>query len=169
MPHLFFGKSDALNAMSDTWKAIEKNIGNLGNDSLKMDVGGKPMSVSEMLSTELDPNQKIDIEKKSAMLVRAARGIGVYQAMPSSLVPTASQTAPADTSGTSSLDATQAPLEGSQRAYPQGSLGQVMQSVGEKAPSGREWSRDSKAVEGSETSYKKQNWQLYSNSYSRCQ
>lgn len=149
-----FGKSDALNAMSDTWKAIETNIGNLGNDSLKMDVGGKAMSVSEMLSTELDPNQKIDIEKKSAMLVRAARGIGVYQAMPSSLVPTASQTAPTDTSGTSSLDATQAPPEDSQRAYPQGSLGQVMQSVGEEAPAGREWSRDSKAVEGSETSYK---------------
>ena len=149
-----FGKSDALNAMSDTWKAIETNIGNLGNDSLKMDVGGKAMSVSEMLSTELDPNQKIDMEKKSAMLVRAARGIGVYQAMPSSLAPTAPQTAPADTSGTSSLDATQAPPAGSQRAYPQGSLGQVMQSVGEEAPSGREWSRDSKAVEGSETSYK---------------
>lgn len=149
-----FGKSDALNAMSDTWKAIETNIGNLGDDSLKMDVGGKAMSVSEMLSTELDSNQQIDVEKKSAMLVRAARGIGVYQAMPSSLVPTASQTAPTDTSGTSSLDATQAPPEGSQRAYPQGSLGQVMQSVGEKAPAGREWSRNSKAVEGSETIYK---------------
>ena len=149
-----FGKSDALNAMSDTWKAIETNIGNLGDNSLKMDVGGKAMSVSEMLSTELDSNQQIDVEKKSAMLVRAARGIGVYQAMPSSLVPAATQAAPADTSGTSSLDATQAPPEGSQRAYPQGSLGQVMQSVGEEAPAGREWSRNSKAVEGSETIYK---------------
>ena len=149
-----FGKSDALNAMSDTWKAIETNIGNLGNDSLKMDVGGKAMSVSEMLSTELDSNQKIDMEKKSAMLVRAARGIGVYQAMPSSLVPTASQTASTDTTSTNSPDAAQASPEGSRMAYPQGSLGQVMQSVGEEAPAGREWSRDSKAVEGSETSYK---------------
>jgi len=149
-----FGKSDALNAMSDKWKAIETNVGNFSKDNGIMDVSGKAMNFSEIMATELDSDPQKDIEQKSAMLVRAARGIGVYQAMPSSLVSASTQAPPSNVSGTTPPSSTQAASAASQRAYPKGSLGQVMQSIGEEAPAGREWSRDSKTVEGSKATYK---------------